>query len=208
MLPGFVQTGDMESDSPTTCLVLAAQDGDRAALERLFRRYLPKVRQIVALRLGHTLRDFASYEDLVQEALLNIFTKIDRFHPRSEGKFRYWLSRCVTNSVRTHFRRSRAKKRERLLPFFPYASDGILESIPGCAGCSPQELLEGEELAERIERALLGMKELQREVIILDRVCGMTPFEIRLALGFTTEEGVRKCLSRALRRLRELVFNA
>lgn len=208
MLPGFVQTGDMESDSPTTCLVLAAQDGDRTALEGLFRRYLPKVRQIVALRLGHSLRDFADYEDLVQDALLNVFTKIDRFQPRSEGRFRYWLSCCVTNSVRTHFRRSRAKKRATFLPFFPYASDGILESIPGRASSSPLELLEGDELAGRIERALLGMKELQREVIVLDRVCGMTPREIKRALGFRTEEGVRKCLSRALRRLRERVLDA
>lgn len=197
---------DMHDDDPTTCLVLAAQCGDRAALEGLFTRYLPRVRQIVALRLGHSLRDFAEYEDVVQEALLNVFTKIDRFRPRSEGRFRYWLSCCVTNSVRSHFRRSRAKKRRKLLPFFPYASEGILESIPCGGGSSAHELMEGEELAERIERALLGMKELQREVIILDRVCGMTRSEIRIALGFTTEEGVRRYLSQALRRLKKLVF--
>ncbi len=59
MLRPFGQTRGMVYDDPTTCLVLAAQGGDRDALEGLFRRYLPRVRQIVALRLGYSLRDFA-----------------------------------------------------------------------------------------------------------------------------------------------------
>lgn len=198
----------MQDDDPTTCLVLAAQGGDRAALEGLFTRYLPRVRQIVALRLGHSLRDFAAYEDVVQDALLNVFTRIDKFRPRSEGRFRYWPSCCVTNSVRSHFRRSRAKKRAKFLHVFPYASDGILESIASGASSGPHDLVEGEELAERIESALLSMKEVQREVIILDRVCGMTRSEIRVALGFTTEESVRRYLAQALRRLKKLVFGA
>ena len=101
MLRPFGQTRGMVYEDPTTCLVLAAQGGDRDALEGLFRRYLPRVRQIVALRLGYSLRDFADSEDLVQEALLNVFRNLDRFGARSEGRFRYWLTRCVANSMRT-----------------------------------------------------------------------------------------------------------
>lgn len=199
------QTGAMVYEDPTTCLVLAAQGGDRDALEGLFRRYLPRVRQIVALRLGYSLRDFADSEDLVQEALLNVFKKLDRFRARPEGRFRYWLTRCVANSVTTHFRRSGSKKRAGLLPSFPYASDGILEEIACGADFDPHGLLEGAELADRIERALLGMKASQREVIILDRLCGLTSREIRNAMGFASETNVRKLLSRSLRRLRERV---
>ncbi len=205
MLRPFGQTRGMVYEDPTTCLVLAAQGGDRDALEGLFRRYLPRVRQIVALRLGYSLRDFADSEDLVQEALLNVFRMLDRFHVRSEGRFRFWVSRCVANSVRTHFRRSAAKKRAGLLPSFPYASDGILEEIACGPDFDPHGLLEGAELADRIERALLGMRASQREVIILDRLCGMTSREIRKAMGLTSETSVRKLLSRSLRRLRERV---
>lgn len=48
-----------------------AQDGDRAALETLFTRYLPRVRRIVAARMGCTLAGFAVEDDVVQESLLD-----------------------------------------------------------------------------------------------------------------------------------------
>lgn len=43
----------------TVSLVKKAQDGDRQAMEDLFVRYLPRVRQIVALRLGMPPSAFA-----------------------------------------------------------------------------------------------------------------------------------------------------
>jgi hypothetical protein len=67
--------------------VRGAKSGDRKSLEDLFARYLPKVRRIVALRLGCTLRDFAAYEDMVQEGLLRAFEKLEQFQELSEGGF-------------------------------------------------------------------------------------------------------------------------
>jgi hypothetical protein len=69
----------------TLRLVRGAKSGDRKSLEDLFARYLPKVRRIVALRLGCTLRDFAAYEDMVQEGLLRAFEKLEQFQELSEG---------------------------------------------------------------------------------------------------------------------------
>ena len=198
----------MEHDSPETTLSLvrAAQEGERDALERLFARYLPRVQQIVALRLGYPLRAFVSHEDLVQDALLNVFEKLDQFEARSEGSFRNWLARCVANSVNEHLRKQQAKKRgggrRRVLTEFE--GDDLATTIFAGKSPSPSALLRGRETAERIEAALLKMEERHREVILLRRFCEMSYAEIADAMGFTDEANVRKSFSRALERLREL----
>ena len=68
-----------ESGFDTTVhLVQAAQGGDRQALEDLFTRYLPRVRQIVSLRMGRRLTKFVEFEDVTQESLLKIFNGLHR----------------------------------------------------------------------------------------------------------------------------------
>ena len=54
-----------EDFSLTTAQVRVAQDGDRAALEDLFRRYLPRVARIVAARMGRGWRELGLDVDLV-----------------------------------------------------------------------------------------------------------------------------------------------
>lgn len=189
----------------TTNLVRGAQQGDRVSLEALFVRYLPRVRQAVALRLGYPLRDFYVYEDIVQESLLNVFQKLDRFDAESEGRFRNWLATCVANTVRQHFRRRGARKRGGALPFYPCGSQGLLESIFAGDESSPERRLECHELEESIERVLLTMPRAEREAIICARLCGMSAREVMEALELPSEAAARKLLSRALKRLRGLL---
>ena len=82
----------------TISLVREAQGGKSEAMEELFARYLPRVRQIVALRLGRRPSDFANHEDIVQEALLNTFRKLDQYEERSEATFRNWVSQNFQQS--------------------------------------------------------------------------------------------------------------
>src|SRR5262245_12995939 len=88
-----------ESQVETILLVRAAQRGDAEALEALFTRYLPRVRQIVALRLGWRLRQLLEVDDIVQEVLLDAFQGLGQFEPRSEGSFRNWLARTVEREI-------------------------------------------------------------------------------------------------------------
>jgi len=55
-----------ESFGTTVNLLRSARSGDREALDSLFKRYLPRVRQIVAIRTGQRLRELEDLEDLVQ----------------------------------------------------------------------------------------------------------------------------------------------
>ena len=84
-----------ESYEATLELVGAAQKGDRSALEALFERYLPRVRQIVAVRMGRRLNQVVEFDDIAQDVLLKVFQGLDRFEQKSEGSFRNWLANCA-----------------------------------------------------------------------------------------------------------------
>ncbi len=66
----------MPTPSPlddTLRLVARAQDEDPEALQVLFVRYLPRVRRIAALRLGHRSRSLYDFDDVLQEAMVDAF---------------------------------------------------------------------------------------------------------------------------------------
>ena len=189
----------------STDLVFAANQGDRSALECLFSRYLPRVRQIVALRLGYPIRDFFQYEDIVQESLLKVFNGLGTFDTKSEARFRNWLAKCVANNIREYFRKTKTIKFSRTLPSYPYSSDLILKSILDEKSPSPSEYLECHECADKIEAALLRMKKSYREIIIYSQICGMSVSEIAQAMKLENEDNVRKLRSRALNKLGELM---
>ncbi|MBN1443826.1 MAG: hypothetical protein JXA90_14040, partial [Planctomycetes bacterium] len=95
----------------TTVLVLAAQQGDRKALEVLFERYLPRVRRIVALRTGRRLEILYEQEDLVQQALMRAFADLHSYEKRSQAQFRNWIARCVEHELADLARKGAAAKR-------------------------------------------------------------------------------------------------
>lgn len=196
----------MDADLHETInLVEAAQKGDRQAEEDLFRRYLPRVRQIVSLRLGYRLRDFAAFEDHVQEALLKAFQNLDQFEHRTEGTFRNWISRCVANSMNDTFRRQNAQRRGggKVRVASAYESEDMTQTLFRGNDPTPSAILRGKELLEKIEASLLELKEHHREVIILRRFCEMSYDEVARSMGFGDETTVRKVFSRAMKKLRE-----
>ena len=201
------QPDDRDREFGTTVrLVKAARGGDRRALGDLFSRYLPRVRQIVALRMGWRLQQITDIEDMVQQVLMRLLEGLDRFEARSEGAFRNWLARCVECEIVDHARHHGRKKRgggqvRRLADF---DTSVLSSSIFADHQPSPSELAQAGELAERIEEALLGMPEHQRELIILRAVCGMSFSEVAEEMRISREGTVRVGFSRAMKKLKEL----
>ncbi len=189
----------------TINLVDAAQKGDRQAEEDLFTRYLPRVRQIVALRLGYRLQDFAAFEDHVQEAMLKAFQNLKQFEHQSEGTFRNWIAKCVSNSMNDSFRRQLAQKRGggKVKEASAYENEDMTQTLFKGKDPTPSAIYRGKELLEKIETCLLGLKEHHREVIILRRFCEMSYGEVAEAMGFSDETTVRKVFSRAMKKLKE-----
>jgi RNA polymerase sigma factor (sigma-70 family) len=173
-------------------------------MDDLFVRYLPKVRQIVALRLGRPLRDFAMYEDLVQESLLRAFEKLDSFEELSEGTFQNWIASCVMSSMNLYFRKAGAKKRGggKIRVRRGARSEVLSVSLLKAKQPGPSSVAGARELEERIEEELLALKSHHREIIILRHLCGMSAREIASTMGFGSPATARKVLSRAMESLR------
>ena len=197
---------DEELDA-TLQLVRAAQTGDGAALDRLLERYLPRVRQIVALRAGWRVRQMVDIEDVVQDVLLRVLKGLEQFEVRSEASFRNWLARCVEREIVDTKRHETRQKRGggNVRRFGDCDASVLHSSIFGGDLSTPSAHARAGELADRLEDALLEMPEYQRELIVMRAVCGMSYSELAAELGIENEGAVRVAYSRALGILRQSV---
>jgi RNA polymerase sigma factor (sigma-70 family) len=89
-----------ETDADDRELVTRAQDGSRHALEQLIRRHQAWIYNIV-LRMLYYPNDA---EDITQEILIKLATKLSTFEARSS--FRTWLYRIAVNHILNVKRRS------------------------------------------------------------------------------------------------------
>ncbi len=166
--------------------------GDREALERLYARYLPRLRRWASGRLPRWARDIADTQDLVQETLLQTFNKVEAFEPQHEGAFQAYLRQAVMNRIRDEIRRVGRK------PGQVELADQHEDRNP-----SPLEQAIGSEAIERYEKALARLKPEEREAIIARVEMGCSYEELAAALGKPTADAARKAAQRALVRLAE-----
>src|SRR3954452_11046520 len=100
--------GDMP-DQPDTRTVIAARDGDPAAVDRLVGGYLPLVYTIV----GRALDGHADVDDVVQDTMLRVLRNLGDL--RDPEAFRSWLVAITVRQVRERYRARRGAP-DALLP--------------------------------------------------------------------------------------------
>ncbi|MCB9884794.1 MAG: RNA polymerase sigma factor [Planctomycetes bacterium] len=190
----------MSLDETTRSLVVAAQAGDAEARESLFVRFLPRVARMVAARLGVRRDDLpAEAEDLAQEAVLKALSALGDFEVRGQGAFAAWLATIVENCVRSHWR---AQGRQGQRRFWQrYGDLDLTESFFATSGGSPSHSVASAEQNLRVERALLDLPHLYRQVLSLRFFAGMSHTELAGEIG-RTEANSRKLTQRALECLR------
>src|SRR6185436_18170535 len=147
-------------------LLTRAQAGDRAALDALIARYLPRLQRWATGRLPRWAREMSDTQDLVQEALFQTFKTIERFEPRGEGALQAYLRQAVLNRIREELRR--AKRRPPRSELDPEAEGNAQ---------SPLEEAIGQEAVERYEQALARLRPTDRELVVA-----------RIELGYTNQE--------------------
>src|SRR5262245_36042299 len=98
-------TQDLKSER-TFRLVERAKRGERAAVEELASRYLPRLSRWASGRLPRWARDMSDTQDLVQETLLQTFRNIEGFEARSEGALQAYLRQALRNRIVDAVRRA------------------------------------------------------------------------------------------------------
>jgi RNA polymerase sigma-70 factor (ECF subfamily) len=190
-------------------LIAAAQAGKADALDQLLRRHLPDLRVFVRAKSGEALRHQESCSDLVQTVCREALANLDGYEWRGEGTFRHWLFSLAMNKLRNRADHYAAARRDvgRTVPGEGTASQpGILAAAAARDGTPSQQAI-GREAVAKFETCLDGLPELDREVILLARVVGLSHLEIAAELGIA-EGAVRTRLSRALARLATLMAAA
>lgn len=181
--------GPAEATSSLT-LLQRARAGDAEALNRLYTRYLPRLRSWSSGRLPRWRRDLLETEDLVQEILLRALEKLEDFEPRHEGALQGYLRQAALNRIRDEARK--VQRRPSKVPVPEEEAD---------ASASPVEEAVGHETLERYEAALARLRPIERDAIVARVEMGLEYAEIADALGKPTAEAARVTCSRALVRL-------
>jgi RNA polymerase sigma-70 factor, ECF subfamily len=186
-----MREADPEWES-TLSLLTRVREGDDAALNDLFARYLPLLRRWAAGRLPRWARDLADTPDLVQETLFQVFKKIDGFEHRGEGAFQAYLRQAVMNRIRNEIRNAgRRPQRQEL-------DESVADDQE-----SPLEAAIGAEAVQHYEGALQRLRDEDRELVVARIELGLTYSEIAAATGRASMDAARMAVTRAIARLIE-----
>jgi RNA polymerase sigma factor (sigma-70 family) len=189
-----VVSSELES---TFLLIEQIRAGDKSALDRLLRRFLPLLTRWASGRLPRGVRDLSDTEDLVQETIISALRHIDHIEIRGEGALQAYLRRAVLNRIRDELRR--------------HGRRGLVETLDENVRAtedSPLEIAIGNEALERYEAALSRLSAGDREAVIARIELGQTYAEIASGLGKPSTEAARMAVNRALARLARLMTPA
>jgi RNA polymerase sigma-70 factor (ECF subfamily) len=159
--------------------------GDRGAFEDLYSRHRNRVYGIVWRLSGG---DSALAEDLLQEAFVRAWQKLDSF--RGESLFATWLHRLAVN-VALSDRRIRIKRLER---------ETALEGAAERTAAGAKDVYAGERMD--LEQAIASLPERARTVLVLYDIEGYSHAEIAEMAGMAVGSSKAQ-LHRARRLVRD-----
>src|SRR6188768_727438 len=136
-------------------LVAAFQDGNAAAFDELVARWDRKIHGAIYRIVGAD----EDARDLCQEAFLKAYRGLGSF--KREARFSSWLYQIALNVCRDRLRRRRGRVPVSLDDMEASTDVRLRATTP-----SPLELVEARDLSRVVERAMAGLSEDEREVIV------------------------------------------
>ncbi|HEY8551606.1 MAG TPA: RNA polymerase sigma factor [Vicinamibacterales bacterium] len=191
--PPSAPYGDAFDAASTFELLALAKSGQRAAVEALLGRYLPRITRWARGRLPRYARDMLDTDDLVQDTLFQTLKRLQHFEPQHEGALQAYLRQAVINRIRDEVRRAGRH---------PGAEDLHEEGYVDDAA-SPLDEAIGAEAVARYERAMARLRPEEQQAIVL-RVELQLPYaQIAQEMQKPSPDAARMAVARALVRLAE-----
>lgn len=172
-------------------LLARARGGDSEALDVVFGRCVPALRRWAHGRLPVSARALLETQDVVMEAVMSVFRRLDDFDPRFSGALQAYLRQAVLNRIRDELRRVTRRPVELELGYDDYAA----------SDASPLELAIGAERVERYDAALQRLRLRDRELIVARLELQQSYQDIAAAMGQPTANAARAAVVRAMYRL-------
>lgn len=174
-------------------LIAQLQAGDERAFEVIFNKYSPKLYNVAQRILGEP----ADAQEVVQEVFLNVFRKAHTFQGNSQ--FSTWLYRLTVNEALGKIRKSKNKQKEvgyeEYLPKFQDDGHHKVRPVIDWSDTVEEEYA-GQELRQLLSQALNQLKPVDKSVVVLSDVEGMSDREIAEILDLTVS-AVKTRLHRA-----------
>ena len=174
-------------------LVARLRQGDRDALEQLYRRYVDRLYSLVFYQVG---RNKSVAEDIVQEIFLATLKSAHKF--RGESKFYTWLCGIAYHKVNDFYRQQSRQNGpgQTSSPTAHLVLEQIAETEP-----TAQSQIESHETKQVVEQALSRLPLSYRQALIFKYVEQMSVSEISLVMG-RSPKSVEGILARARKTLR------
>jgi len=157
------KTSDHDDESG---LVASAVRGDCAAFEKLYRRHRDRIYGLLWRLCGG---DAALAEDLLQEAFIRAWQKLDSF--RGDSQFGTWLHKLSAN-VALSDRRSQLRRMKREI---------VLDEAIERTATGAKDVHAGQRMD--LEKAIAGLPERARTVLVLYDIEGYSHAEIAEITG-------------------------
>jgi RNA polymerase sigma-70 factor, ECF subfamily len=162
-------------------LIERLKAGDEAALEAIFNRYSAKLYNVAQRILG----EVADAEDVIQDVFWTAFRKAKSF--RGTAQFSTWLYRLTVNAALGKMRRSKRNKEieyEEYLPKFQKDGHHLVRPVVDWSDTLDEKYAE-QELQQLLKDALEQLKPVDKSVVVLSDLEGMSDKEIAGMLGLT-----------------------
>jgi RNA polymerase sigma-70 factor (ECF subfamily) len=182
-----------QGDDTDESLVARARARDGAAFELLMRRHNQRVYRVVR----SLLRDPDEVEDVIQQAYLQAFLHLDQFG--GNARWSTWVCRIAINEAL-----ARIRQRGRFVSIDAASEDVMADFSKGSN--DPERATAGREMGHLVERAIDGLPDIYRSVLILREVEGMTTEETAAVLDVAVDV-VKTRLHRARASLRAAIEN-
>jgi RNA polymerase sigma-70 factor, ECF subfamily len=167
--------------------MLLARSGRPGAFDELVKRHQASVLAVAYRYLGQ--REAA--KDVAQNTFVEVYRRLGEYRP--QGRFRAYLHRILLNQCRMAVRSRGIRRR---------FQERIEREEEGDGAALPDEEILARERQRQVERALLGLSEKLRAVVVLHFSGELSHAEIAEALGIKVGT-VKSRLSAALVVLRE-----
>jgi RNA polymerase sigma-70 factor, ECF subfamily len=162
-------------------LVERLKAGDEEALEALFNRHSPRLYNVAQRILG----EVADAEEVIQDVFWTAFRKANSF--RGTAQFSTWLYRLTVNAALGKIRRSKKDKEveyEEYLPKFQKDGHHLVRPVVDWSDTLDEKYAE-QELQQLLKDALEQLKPVDKSVVVLSDLEGMSDKEIAETLGLT-----------------------
>ena len=196
---------ELNPDSAVTSELLTSLAAGNSVFDQLFARHRAFLKSAIEFRMDQSLRSRMDPSDIVQDAELLAFERMQDYLERRPMPFRIWLRKTAQEQLimahRRHIGASRRSvKREVTVPNRSSAQLAKLVANEK----TPSRAFSDDELGAQVRRALAEMDEKDREVLLMRHYENLSYNEIAYILEIEPATA-RQRSGRALIRLSQLL---